>query len=121
LNTISAILIAIREVQDSAKRIPMENVDDEWITEIEAKGAAESERRIDAVDRGELPTVDGPTALRELRLSLDKIGAQDAKPLTGETDGAVYPSISPGQNEFSTDEESLTSDSDGLAEMSKTC
>jgi len=35
--------------------------------EIEAKWAAESEERIDAVDRRELPTVDGPSALRELR------------------------------------------------------
>jgi hypothetical protein len=44
----------------------------EHIKEIEAKWAAESEERIDAVDRGELETVDGPSALRELRLSLSK-------------------------------------------------
>ena len=35
--------------------------------EIETKWAAESEERIDAVDRGELQTIDGPTALRDLR------------------------------------------------------
>jgi len=35
--------------------------------EIESNWAAESEERIDAVDRGELPTIDGPTALRDLR------------------------------------------------------
>jgi len=33
----------------------------------EQRWAAESERRIDAFERGELPSVDGPTALRELR------------------------------------------------------
>ena len=36
--------------------------------EIEAKWAAEAEERIDAVERGELQTVDGATVLRELRL-----------------------------------------------------
>ena len=49
-----------------------ESLDEERVREIEAKWAAESEDRIDAVDRGELPTVDGPTALRELRSSLRK-------------------------------------------------
>jgi putative addiction module component (TIGR02574 family) len=42
------------------------------IKEIEAKWAAESEARIDAVDRGELPTTDGPSVLEDLRLSLRK-------------------------------------------------
>lgn len=37
------------------------------VKEIEAKWAAESEERIDAVDCGELPTVDGESALRNLR------------------------------------------------------
>ena len=41
--------------------------------EIEAKWAAEAEVRIDAVERGELQTVDGATVLRELRLSLEKL------------------------------------------------
>lgn len=49
-----------------------ESLDEERVREIEAKWAAESEDRIDAVDRGELPTVDGPSALRELRSSLRK-------------------------------------------------
>ena len=40
--------------------------------EIEAKWASESEDRIDAFERGELPAVDGPTALEELRSSLRK-------------------------------------------------
>jgi hypothetical protein len=44
-----------------------DNIDDERIKEIEAKWAAESEERIDAVDRGELQTIDGPSALRDLR------------------------------------------------------
>ncbi|HKR14180.1 MAG TPA: addiction module protein [Pyrinomonadaceae bacterium] len=49
-----------------------ESLDEEHVKEIEAKWAVESEDRIDAVDRGELPTVDGPSALRDLRASLRK-------------------------------------------------
>jgi putative addiction module component (TIGR02574 family) len=49
-----------------------ESLDEQRVKEIEAKWAAESEERIDAVERGELPTVDGPSALRELRSSLRK-------------------------------------------------
>lgn len=49
-----------------------ESLDETRVKEIEAKWAAESEERIDAVDRGELETVDGPSALRELRSSLRK-------------------------------------------------
>lgn len=49
-----------------------ESLDEERVKEIEAKWAAESEARIDAVDRGELPTVDGPSALEDLRSSLRK-------------------------------------------------
>lgn len=41
-----------------------ESLDEERVREIEAKWAAESEERIDAVDRGELATVDGPSALK---------------------------------------------------------
>lgn len=36
----------------------------------EQRWAAESERRLDAVERGELATVDGPTALLDLRRRL---------------------------------------------------
>ena len=49
-----------------------ESLDEERVREIEAKWAAESEERIDAVDRGELQTVDGPSALKDLRSSLGK-------------------------------------------------
>jgi putative addiction module component (TIGR02574 family) len=49
-----------------------ESLDEERVKEIEAQWAAESEDRIDAVDRGELPTVDGPSALEGLRSSLRK-------------------------------------------------
>jgi len=42
-------------------------VNETTTNEIEAKWAAESEERIDAVDRGELQTVDGPSALQDLR------------------------------------------------------
>jgi putative addiction module component (TIGR02574 family) len=56
----------------SAERVMLidllwESLDQERVKEIEAKWATESEERIDAVDRGELQTVDGPSALQELR------------------------------------------------------
>ncbi|HEX7333153.1 MAG TPA: addiction module protein [Pyrinomonadaceae bacterium] len=49
-----------------------ERLDEARVKEIEAHWAAESEERIDAVDRGELQTLDGPNALRELRSSLSR-------------------------------------------------
>jgi putative addiction module component (TIGR02574 family) len=49
-----------------------DSLDEEGTKEIEGKWAAESEERIDAFERGELPAVDGPAALEELRLSLRK-------------------------------------------------
>ena len=49
-----------------------ESLDEEKLGEVEAKWAAESEDRIDAFERGELPAVDGPRALEELRKSLTK-------------------------------------------------
>lgn len=49
-----------------------ESLDEERVREIEEKWAAESEERIDAVDRGELQTVDGASALQELRSLLRK-------------------------------------------------
>jgi len=49
-----------------------DSLDEERIKEIEATWAAESEDRIDAFEHGELPAVDGPSALKELRKSLRK-------------------------------------------------
>ena len=49
-----------------------EDLAEERINETEAKWAAESEERIDAVDRGELQTVDGRSALENLRSSLGR-------------------------------------------------
>ena len=49
-----------------------ESLDEERIKEVEAKWAAESEDRIDAFERCELPAVDGPSAIEELRSSLMK-------------------------------------------------
>ena len=49
-----------------------ESLDEARVKEIEAKWAAESEERIDAVDRGELQTTDGPSSLRDPRSSLGK-------------------------------------------------
>ena len=57
--------------------IPNEDLDNEPFTEIEAKGAIESEARIDAFERGELQAVDGPTALRELRSLLEKMNTSE--------------------------------------------
>ena len=44
-----------------------DSLDDDSVQEIEIKWAAESEDRIDAFERGELPAVDGPLALEERR------------------------------------------------------
>jgi len=49
-----------------------ESLDEESVRAIEGKWAAESEERIDAVDRGDLQTLDGPSALQHLRSSLRK-------------------------------------------------
>ena len=49
-----------------------ESLDEARVKEIEGKWAAESEARINAVERGELETVDGPSAIQELRSSLRK-------------------------------------------------
>ncbi len=49
-----------------------DSLDAEHIKQIETKWAAESEDRIDAFERGELPVVDGISALEELRSSLRK-------------------------------------------------
>lgn len=61
----------------SAERVTLidilwESLDEGRVQEIEGKWAAESEERIDAVDRGELQTIDGPSALQDLRSSLRK-------------------------------------------------
>ena len=40
------------------------------VLELQERWATEAEQRIDAVDRGDLPTVDGPTSLEEMRRSL---------------------------------------------------
>lgn len=49
-----------------------ESLDEAHVKEIDAKWAAESEERINAVDRGELQTIDGPSALKGLRSLLMK-------------------------------------------------
>ena len=47
-----------------------ESLAEDRIKETEAKWAAESEDRVDAFERGELPAVDGPSAIEKLRSSL---------------------------------------------------
>jgi len=54
------------------------SIQEERIKETEAKWAAESEERIDAVERGDLETIDGPSALRDLRSSLRKYNLKQA-------------------------------------------
>ena len=49
-----------------------ESLQPEGTIEIQERWAAEVEERINAVDRGELPTVDGPAAMEELRRSLTR-------------------------------------------------
>ena len=57
-----------------ARRIDIlwDSLDEARVKEVEAKWGAEYEERIDAVDRGELETIDGPSALRDLRDSIRK-------------------------------------------------
>jgi len=66
--------ISLLSSAERAKLIDIlwESLDEARVKDIEAKWAAESEERIDAVDRGELQTVDGPSALHDLRDSLRK-------------------------------------------------
>jgi putative addiction module component (TIGR02574 family) len=49
-----------------------ESLDEARIKEIEQKWACESEDRIDAFERGELPAVDGPAGIEALRSSWRK-------------------------------------------------
>jgi len=65
------------EKLDAAERASLidllwDSLDDDSVQNIEAKWAAESEDRIDAFERGELPAVNGSSALEELRSSLKK-------------------------------------------------
>ena len=66
--------ISLLSSAERAKLIDIlwESLDEAHVKEMEAKWATESEERIDAVDRGELQTVDGPSALRDMRDSLRK-------------------------------------------------
>ena len=61
----------LTSIQDEFNR-EHTSLDAERINEVEAKWAAESEERIDAVDRGELQTIDGLSAFRDLRSFLRK-------------------------------------------------
>ena len=48
-----------------------ESLQPEGTLQIQERWAADAEERISAVDRGELSTVDGPSAMRELRKKLE--------------------------------------------------
>jgi len=74
--------MTLTEAQDRLKDLPTKDRAEllDWLWEglqsqdvlrRQALWAAESERRIEAVNRGELSTIDGPTALEQLRRSLD--------------------------------------------------
>lgn len=47
-----------------------ESLQPEGALQVQERWATEAESRIDGVDRGELPTVDGPKAFQNLRRSL---------------------------------------------------
>jgi putative addiction module component (TIGR02574 family) len=47
-----------------------ESLQPEGTLQVQERWAAEAESRIDGVDSGELPTLDGPAAFQELRRSL---------------------------------------------------
>ncbi len=75
--------MTLATIQESALQLPAKDkvalIDLLWdslgrdeIAAREQKWAAESEERIEAVDRGELSAVDGEEALRNLRNSLRK-------------------------------------------------
>ena len=74
--SLTSIQSEIRKLDPAARAslidLIWDSLDGEHIKEIEAKWAAESEHRIDAFERGELPGFDGPSALEELRSSLQK-------------------------------------------------
>ena len=73
--------MTLAKVQESVKELSAhdraelldwlwDSLQPEGVLQIQERWAAESEERIDAVDRGELPTVNGPTAMEQLRRSL---------------------------------------------------
>lgn len=49
-----------------------ESIEREYLSQRQRLWAAEAESRIDAFEHGDLPTVDGPAALKALRESLRK-------------------------------------------------
>ena len=74
--SLAEIQIEVKKLKPSERAalidVLWESLDEARLTETEAKWAEESEQRIDAFERGELPAVDGPAAIRELRSSLKK-------------------------------------------------
>lgn len=49
-----------------------ESLDETHLRDLENRWASESEERMDCYERGELPAVDGPAALDDLRTTLRK-------------------------------------------------
>ena len=49
-----------------------ESLQPEGTLQVQERWAQDAEERIDAVDRGDLPTVDGPSAMLELRKRLEE-------------------------------------------------
>ena len=73
--------MTLAKVQESVKELSAhdraelldwlwDSLQPEGVLQVQERWAVESEERIDAVDRGELPTMDGPTAMQQLRHSL---------------------------------------------------
>ena len=72
--TLAAIQESVIQLQPNEKAalidVLWDSLDREATTQIQQRWAAESEDRIDAFERGELPVVDGPSAIQEIRKSL---------------------------------------------------
>jgi len=73
--------MTLAAIQESVIRLPSnekvalidllwDSLDPELMAKIQQRWAAESEDRIDAFDRGELPAVDGPSAIQGIRQTL---------------------------------------------------
>ena len=73
--------MTLAAIQESVIQLPLrekmalidllwDSLDREGTAQIQQNWANESEDRIDAFDRGELPAVDGPSALQEIRQTL---------------------------------------------------
>ena len=73
--------MTIAAIQESVIQLPLnekmalidflwDSLDQATVAQVQRRWADESEDRIDAVDRGEMKTIDGSSAIQEIRQSL---------------------------------------------------